>query len=237
MKKCRFMVPLVLMLCLSCAESPSPVVEAPPAVRVPDAVIEDDGLVTRFFDSTNPYAIAEIGEALTNPVVRTALSQFNARGYELREEYSFVTEGAGEGEEIELRILAMANVENDNKDAVNLVCFETDEDTVVLPLVVLRGNGNAPGSYDEPIGKVNFEALDPVTGGFSISAPGPVSWTWKSWGQCVAAGIASGGTGCLLHCRFLPVAYLKCLGACTAGHAVASLVSCTIREFSENKNK
>ena len=231
MRRLRWVVPFIWLVCLGCSER-SNEIASPVVKKTPDMTFEDSGVITRFYDAGNRYTQQVLADLAAKPEVRSEIERFQAMGYVLRPLHSFVTEGsAADGRHVEIAIFSLANGYPEDRDAVHLVCVSGPRGLHVVPVALAA---EAPGTDTEyePVGKdVWLGVIEPLrVPGTGDSGPA-IEWNWRRFGRCAGAAALAGATSCLFSCRIVLAGYFKCVAVCSAGRALGGLVGCAFAEL------
>jgi hypothetical protein len=235
MKKRRlWIIPLVVLLHAACHDRSSGPVSTEGGItgvdaRTPDYIVEEAGVVARYYDATNPYAVATLAAAVEEPSVARQLRRFEAHGYAYRPEHSFVSNGESQGRSVEI---CMGH--RSRHDAVVIFCIRDDNGLTVVPTRLSNDATLAEKGFHEIQESVWFGPVMPWDEEFpDEAAPGMhrslAAFGWSRWASCMAERVFAGLASCSVTCRLTITSYLQCLTICTGGHTAYALVYCSIR--------
>jgi hypothetical protein len=218
---------MIALLCVGCLGQERVMVTG--TDRTPDMTHEAAGMVTRFYDSDNPYTREVIDRLIADPRVRTELNRFGEMGYALSRENSFVTEGDTEdGQHREMTVLSLGSI--DGEDAIYLFCLGGKR-IEILPVELRLEEPEDPVQFTATGDNVWLKPIEPLAAVAGSREDPAQIWNWRRFGKCVAGSIVSNATVCVLACRFVPVVYLKCAVACSVIRMAASILECSIQEL------
>jgi hypothetical protein len=204
------------------------VTEADPT---PDVTHESDGMVTRFYDSDNPYTKEVIDRLIGDPRLRAELDRFGAMGYALSRENSFVTESDTEGgQHTEMTVLSLGNASADGRDAI-YVFYVGGQRVEILPIELSFEEPGEPNKFAVAGDGVWLSPIEPLEAATGSREDPANNWNWRRWAKCVTGSIVTNVTACGLGCRFAPVVYLKCVAVCGGIRTIGSVLECSIQEL------
>ncbi len=222
-----WVLPMIALLCVGCLGQERVMVTE--TDRTPDITHEADGMVTRFYDSDNPYTKEVIDRVTGDARVRAELNRFGAMGYALSPENSFVTEGDTEdGQHREITVLSLSRGSTD--DAV-YVFYVGGKRFEILPIELRLEEPEEPDTFAAAGGGVWLRPIEPLDARAGTREDPALSWSWRRFGKCLTGSFMSNATACALGCRFAPVVYLKCTLICTGIRTGVSVLECALQEL------
>lgn len=222
-----WVLPMIALLCVGCLGEDRVMVTG--TDRTPDMTYEAAGMVTRFYDSGNPYTREVIDRLIADSRVRTELDRFGEMGYTLSRENSFATEGDTEdGQHREMTVLSLGSIAG--KDAIYLFCLGGKR-IEILPVELALEEPEDPGQFTATGDNVWLKPIEPLAAAIGSREDPVHAWKWRRWAKCITGSLVSNATVCVLACRFAPVVYVKCALACSAIRMAASILECSIQEL------
>jgi hypothetical protein len=235
MRKTWWMLALVIIALAACTEKRDTLMSGPDPGKTPDVIHDGGDLVTRVYESTNPFAKRELARLLRTDRVQHEIQRFAAAGYAYRADDSFVAEGtSADGRTLELALLALGAVEGSagalHETAVHLFAYARAGGVMVIPTRLVPGSEAGP--WDEHVtGNVWFGLADAGPGDTFGGTAAAAAINLKRYVACVATGTAAGAAGCAFRCVFTGPGYWHCLGICTGGAAIGAAIGCLINEL------
>jgi hypothetical protein len=222
-------VSVVALLCVGClGQERVMVTEADPT---PDIRHESDGMVTRFYDSDNPYTKEVIDRLIGDPRLRAELDRFGAMGYALSRENSFVTEGDTEdGRHTEMTVLSLGGASADERDAI-YVFYVGGKRVEILPIELRLEEPEDPVHFTVAGDGVWLAPIEPIEATMGTREDPAYNWNWRRWAKCVGGQILTGAVACSFGCRVAPIVYMKCLAICGGIRTFAGVLECSIQEL------
>jgi hypothetical protein len=257
-KRRLWIIPLVVLLHAACHDRSTEPVSTPGGIegidaKIPDLIIEKQGVLARFYNAGNPYAVTTLARTVTEPSVAQQLQRFEAHGYAYRPDHSFVTDGELDGRAVEIAALSMGH--RSRQDAVMLFCIRDGDGLTVVPTRLSEDAALAEEGFHEIQKSVWFGPITPADNEFpdeavhdgmrteayhdglhratSGSAPrmhqAQAAWGWNRWVSCLGSRVLAGFASCAVTCKLTMTGYFQCLTICTGGHAAYAFVYCSIR--------
>jgi hypothetical protein len=211
---------------------------------IPDMTGESGDTRAAMYAPENPYHTDHLRRILEREDISKIISVYEARGYILAPDQSFLIEGENKISHGRIQIIVMKPTNKDHDEAVMITCIQVDDDMRVFPATFTQSQPAMNSGFEHIFDEMWMKPLMPDElndsssskqdqGPYSVNNPGgvmlrPGQGFWSAYFNCLVRTVPGDVAGCLISCVILPVTFPVCIAACASAVSLADLINCAI---------